>query len=148
MTASPYTSWYVLRDPWHVRICGFVRQTTTCTDTEWMTKPRRWFAARVETRRQYRRLVLIDDYNHFMDGVDLQDQLRWYYRPDGKRMWRSQVKCRAPTTRTIHAHAPRTQKWTWAVFLFVLNTAVVQAYITHTMILRDGIAHWDIQFNT
>jgi hypothetical protein len=68
-----------------------LRQSTAVTDSDWVMKERRWFSGQVESRRPYRRLALIDMYNHNMDGVDLQDQLRWYYRFDGKRMWRSQV---------------------------------------------------------
>ena len=35
--------------------------------------------------RKYKRLLLIHRYNKYMDGVDVQDQLRWYYRFDGKK---------------------------------------------------------------
>ena len=62
-----------------------------------------------------------------MDGVDLKDQLSWYYRFCGKRMW-------------------RTQKWPWAFFQWVLNSALVQSYITHVMLKRDAAAAWAILF--
>ena len=52
-----------------------------------------------------------------MEGVDLQDQLRWYYRLDGKKMWRA-------------------RKWTWSMFMWVVNTAIVQAYLCHVMLVR------------
>ena len=52
---------------------------------------RKWYQNGEVTIRVYRRLLLIDLYNQFMDGVDLKDQLCWYYRFCGKRMWRTQV---------------------------------------------------------
>ena len=59
-----------------------------------------------------------------MDGVDLHDQLRWYYRFDGKKMWRS-------------------RKCTWSMFMWVLVTAVVQGYICHLMLVRKARVKFD-----
>jgi hypothetical protein len=61
-------------------------------------------------------------------GVDLQDRLRWVYRPDGKHVW----------------HA---KKWTISVYRFVINTATVQAYIVHLMLVRVARAAFDLQFD-
>ena len=60
-------------------------------------------------------------------GVDLQDRLRWYYRPNGNHMW----------------HA---KKWTISVYRFVINTAAVQGYITHLMLVRLARAEFDLRF--
>ena len=58
-------------------------------DSVEVTYSRRWFQDGLEFVRQYKRLKLIHEYNMFMDGVYLQDQLRWYYRFDSKKVWRS-----------------------------------------------------------
>ena len=63
-------------------------------------------------------------YNLNMDGVDLQDQLRWYYRLDGKKLWRQ-------------------RRWTWAVYLFVINTRAVNAWLLHKMLVRRAAKKWD-----
>ena len=60
----------------------------------------------------YLLLSLISEYNLFMGGVDLQDRLRWYYRVNGKHMW-------------------RINKWTWALYLWVIETRCVNAFIAH-----------------
>ena len=65
--------------------------TTAYTDSGWIMKERKWYHSGEVSIRVYRRLLLIDLYNQFMDGVDLKDQLSWYYRFCGKRMWRAQV---------------------------------------------------------
>lgn len=101
--------------------------STVYTDSDWVMKERKWFNNGEVTVRVYRRLLLIDLYNQYMDGVDLKDQLGWYYRFCGKRMW-------------------RTQKWPWAFFQWVLNSALVQSYITHVMLKRDAAAAWTILF--
>ena len=85
-----------------------VRMSTTIHPTPALReKVRRVYKDGVRTFIKYLRLGAIDDYNKNMDGVDLQDQLRWYYRPDGKRTW-------------------HWRKWPWAVYSFVINTRVVQ----------------------
>ena len=53
--------------------------------------------------------------------------MRWYYRPDGKHMWRA-------------------KKWTISVYRFVINTAAVQGYITHLMLVRLARAEFDLMF--
>ena len=103
--------------------------STAHTDSDWIVKERRWFSNGQESLRPFRRLHLIHLYNQFMDGVDLQDQLRWYYRFCGKRMWRN-------------------LKWTWSIFMWVLNTAIVQAYISHVILFRDAVSQWEIHWNT
>ena len=98
--------------------------TTKERDSPMQTRERRWFENGRESLRTYQRLLLIHLYNQFMDGVDLQDQLRWYYRFDGKKMWRS-------------------RKWTWSMFMWVLATAVVQGYISHLMLVRRARVKYD-----
>ena len=71
---------------------------------------------------------MIDDYNLKMDGIDLQDQLRWYYRTDGKHMWRS-------------------QRWTWAMYRWVINTRVVQAYLLHVLLTKKAQELWDAELS-
>ena len=63
-----------------------------------------------------------------MDGIDLQDQLRWYYRTDGKHMWRS-------------------QRWTWAMYRWVINTSVVQAYLLHVLLTKKAQKLWDAELS-
>lgn len=98
--------------------------TTKERDSPMQQRERRWFENGRESIRTYQRLLLIHLYNQYMDGVDLQDQLRWYYRFDGKKMWRS-------------------RKWTWSIFMWVLATAVVQGYICHLMLVRKARVKFD-----
>lgn len=58
-----------------------------------------------------KRLSLADLYNHNMNQVDLADQLRMWYRPDG--LW------------------IRQKKWWWNIFLWCMGQAVVNAYIMY-----------------
>ena len=76
--------------------------TTAYTDSTWIMKERKWYQSGKVSVRVYRRLLLIDLYNQFMDGVDLKDQLCWYYRFCGKHMWRTQV---------CHAHKHSDHRW-------------------------------------
>jgi len=90
-----------------------------------MKKRKVWdYEQKCYTEIEYFRLVIVDEYNHLMDGVDLQDQLRWYYRPDGKRMW-------------------RWKRWTWAVYSWVVNTRCVNGYILHKMLVKKALVAWD-----
>ena len=55
-----------------------------------------------------KRLSLADLYNHNMNSVDIADQLRGVYRPDG--LWM------------------RMRKWWWAFFLWLMGQSVINAY--------------------
>mgnify|MGYP003959127373 CR=1 FL=1 len=72
----------------------------------------------------YFKLCLIDEYNKFMGGVDLQDRLRWYYRVDGKHTWRN-------------------RKWTWALYLWVIETRCTNAYIAYKILLGEMIEDYE-----
>ncbi len=72
----------------------------------------------------YIRLSLIDEYNFYMGGVDLQDRLRWYYRVNGKHMWRS-------------------RKWTWTLYLWVIETRCVNAWIAYKLLVDEDIAEYN-----
>ena len=72
----------------------------------------------------YSVLSLIAEYNLFMGGVDLQDRLRWYYRVNGKHMW-------------------RINKWTWALYLWVIETRCVNAFIAHKILVNEAIEEYE-----
>jgi len=57
---------------------------------------------------RYKRSRVQDEYNLFMNGVDIADQLRELYNPDKTQM--------------------RNKKWTWPVFIWALGTTLVNAY--------------------
>ena len=72
----------------------------------------------------YLLLSLISEYNLFMGGVDLQDRLRWYYRVNGKHMW-------------------RINKWTWALYLWVIETRCVNAFIAHKILVNEDMEEYE-----
>ena len=64
-----------------------------------------------------KRLSLADLYNHNMNSVDLADQLRTWYRPDG--LWIKQ------------------KKWWWNIFIWCMGQAVVNAYLVYKKVCED-----------
>ena len=64
-----------------------------------------------------KRLSLADLYNHNMNQVDLADQLRTWYRPDG--LW------------------TRQKKWWWNIFLWCMGQAVVNAYVMYKVVCQE-----------
>ena len=73
------------------------------------------------TRRHFwsivKRLSLADLYNHNMNSVDLADQLRTWYRPDG--LWIKQ------------------RKWWWNIFIWCMGQAVVNAYLMYKAVCNE-----------
>ena len=65
-----------------------------------------------------KRLSLADLYNFNMNNVDLADQLRGYYRPDG--LW---IKLR---------------KWWWSIFLWAMGQTVVNGYVLYKAVCRQA----------
>ena len=66
---------------------------------------------------KFLRLSVAHLYNHNMNSVDIGDQLRNIYRPDG--LWF------------------RMRKWWWAVFLWAMGQSVVNAYLVYKRVCAD-----------
>ena len=60
------------------------------------------------------RLDIIDFYNKWMDGVDMADQLMWYYR--------------------LNTKQHRYRKWWWPIFLWAVNVAITNSYIMYKIL--------------
>lgn len=65
----------------------------------------------------YKRLNIVDDYNHGMNSVDLADKARMLYRPDTYM---------------------RFKKWWWSIFLWVIGTATTNAYVLYAAQCRKA----------
>jgi hypothetical protein len=76
---------------------------------EWMAKQRKVYDRMSLKMRMmsFMRLNVIDDYNNNMNNVDIADQLRGHHRPD---------------------HWMRHKKWWWAIFIWGIGVARVNAY--------------------
>lgn len=77
---------------------------------KWMAKQRKVYHQESRKMRMmsYLRLNVIDDYNNKMNNVDIADQLRGHHRPD--HCWM------------------RHKKWWWAIFMWGIGVARVNAY--------------------
>ena len=102
--------------------------STSHKDPGFVDKERKWFQNGRCTMRKYQRLIIVDLYNILMGGVDLLDRFSWYYKCDGKHVW----------------HA---SKWTISVYRWIINTCVVQGYISYLMLVRFEIAEFMVEFN-
>ena len=76
------------------------------------TSTREWFWVEIL------RLSLADLYNHFMNSVDIGDQLRNVYRPDG--LWM------------------RLRKWWWSIFLWCMGQSVVNGYLVYKRVCEKA----------
>ena len=83
--------------------------STIATHVDWKTMTRDVYAASEGkcVPMKYLRLTLIDEYNNFMNAVDLADQLRNHYRFN---------------------HWLRNRKWWWSIFLWALGVATTNAF--------------------
>ena len=93
--------------------------TTASKMVQWVLKKRKvWLASVAATKMMsYMRLNLIDDYNQFMNSTDIADQLRNSYRPD---------------------HWLRNTKWWWAIFLWAIGVAQVNAFQIYCEVYNDA----------
>ena len=67
------------------------------------------------------RLDIIDFYNKWMNGVDMADQLMWYYR--------------------LNTKQHRYRKWWWPIWLWALNLAITNAYIMYKIANEQAEEH-------
>ena len=88
-------------------------------NVEWVEKKRKvWLAAAgANIMMSHMRLNLIDEYNQYMNSTDIADQLRNTYRPD---------------------HWMRNQKWWWAIFIWAMGVARVNAYKIYVEMFDDA----------
>lgn len=82
---------------------------------EMMEKERTIYVEGKPVTVTYMRLNIIDEYNNYMGGVDLFDQLRTYYRPDGRLRFR---------------------KWWHPIYVQSISFACTQAYICHKILCK------------
>ena len=106
------------------------------------TKMRKVWSYALGTNEEipYKRLNIIDAYNHDMNSVDRQDHLRGNYRPDGPWMrnnkWYETVgnrnRCKSETVVKVKLLVNETvrDRW-WAVFLWSLGVAATNAYLVY-----------------
>ena len=93
--------------------------STVIENVEWVSKKRKvWSAAAgASIMMSHMRLNLIDEYNQFMNSTDIADQLRNTYRPD---------------------HWMRNKKWWWAIFIWAIGVARVNAYKIYVEMFDDA----------
>jgi hypothetical protein len=83
--------------------------STAAKEVRWIVKQRGVWSAAAQKRAMmnYLRLNVIEDYNMRMNSTDIADQLRGNYRPD---------------------LFMRQRKWWWAIFIWAIGVASVNAY--------------------
>ena len=93
--------------------------STVIGNVEWVGKKRKvWSAAAgASIMMSHMRLNLIDEYNQYMNSTDIADQLRNTYRPD---------------------HWMRNKKWWWAIFIWAIGVARVNAYKIYVEMFDDA----------
>ena len=92
--------------------------TTSAEKVDWTEMTRHVYSASEGKvlPMKYMRLTLIDEYNNFMNAVDLADQLRNHYRFN---------------------HWLRNRKWWWSIFLWALGVATTNAYKMYERMYED-----------
>ncbi len=93
--------------------------STASGKVEWVEKKRRVWSSAAGCNRMmsHMRLNLIDEYNQHMNSTDIADQLRNAYRPD---------------------HWTRNKKWWWAIFVWGIGVAQVNAFLIYCAMHDDA----------